>query len=81
MSQIWSKARKKPLLIQYREVRGGREGDKELIKTREGTLIAIRGRDYIIKGIEGELYPITKTTFYKTYDPLPYTDETTLPLK
>ena len=68
MQEIWHKARKKPLLIHYREVRGGNEGDKELIKTREGTLIAIRGRDFVIRGVEGELYPITKTTFYKTYD-------------
>lgn len=71
MSEIWKRARKKPLLIKYREVRGGRQGDKELIHTREGTLIAIRGRDFVIRGVEGELYPITKTTFTKTYDALP----------
>ncbi len=63
-------ARKKPVPIHYREVKGGREGDKELIHTREGTLVAVRGRDFIIKGVEGELYPITKTTFDKTYEPV-----------
>lgn len=66
--EIWKQARKKPVLVQYREVRGGNEGDKELIKTREGTLVAVRGRDVVIKGVEGEIYPITKTTFQKTYE-------------
>lgn len=60
----WKNARKKPVPIQFREV----EGEKEIIHTREGTLVAVKGKDYIIKGIEGELYPITKTTFHKTYN-------------
>ena len=66
----WHRARKKAVLIEYREVQGGKEGDKELIHTREGTLVGVRGRDFIIKGVEGELYPITKATFNKTYDPV-----------
>jgi hypothetical protein len=70
MQDIWQKARKKPVLVHYREVRGGHDGDKEIIKTREGTLIGVRGRDFIVKGIEGEVYPITKTTFHKTYSTL-----------
>lgn len=60
----WGKARKKPLIVAYREV----EGDEEKIITREGTLIAKKGHDFIIRGFEGELYPIDKQIFYKTYD-------------
>ncbi len=67
-SDIWKHARKKPLLVQYREVRGGKDGDKEIIKTRGGPVIAVRGRDFIIKDIEGQLYPVTKEIFLKTYD-------------
>lgn len=62
----WRKARKKPVEIEFREVKG----KKETIKTREGELVAIKHRDFVIRGIEGELYPITKSTFYKTYDVL-----------
>ena len=62
----WKKARKKPVVIEFREV----FGKEEKIPTREGVLTAIQGRDFVIKGIEGELYPITKTTFYKTYEVL-----------
>lgn len=54
------------MVIEYREVMGKRE----LIPTREGILTAIAGRDYIIKGIEGEIYPITKEIFDRTYERL-----------
>lgn len=66
MSQetLWKKARKKPVVISYREV----IGEKEEIKTREGTLYAYAGKDVIIRGVEGEVYPCAKTIFDKTYD-------------
>lgn len=66
MGKGWRKARKKPIVVEFREV----IGEREMIGTREGVLTAIRNRDFIIRGIEGEEYPITKTTFYKTYDML-----------
>ncbi len=69
-SDIWKRARKKPLLVQYREVRGGKDGDKEIVKTRGGPVIAVRGRDFIIKDIDGQIYPITKEIFGKTYEVL-----------
>ncbi len=62
----WKKARKKPVVIEFREV----VGEREIIETREGKLTAIRGRDFIIRGVEGEEYPITKRTFRRTYDVL-----------
>lgn len=37
------------------------------IHTLEGTMTALRG-DFIIRGIEGELYPCKKDIFHKTYE-------------
>lgn len=67
----WQKARKKPLIIEYREVEvkttfKDRKG--EYVETKEGLLFAFEGEDFIIKGIVGELYPIKKDIFYKTYE-------------
>lgn len=38
-----------------------------LVLTREGTLLATMG-DYIIKGVNGELYPCKPDVFAKTYE-------------
>lgn len=38
-----------------------------VIETLEGDMTANRG-DYIIKGVEGEFYPIQPDIFHKTYD-------------
>lgn len=43
------------------------EDVKLCIKTLEGTMIADRG-DYIIKGVNGELYPYKPDIFEKTYE-------------
>jgi hypothetical protein len=44
--------------------------DKTLsIETLEGVMIAQIG-DYIIKGVNGEIYPIKPDIFVKTYDPV-----------
>lgn len=37
------------------------------IHTLEGTMTASRG-DFIIRGVEGELYPCKEDIFYKTYE-------------
>ena len=60
----WHHAKKKPIIVKYREV----QGEKEEIHTREGILTAWKGKDYVIQGINGELYPIGKAIFEKTYD-------------
>ena len=62
----WKKARKKPVVVEFREV----DGREETIKTREGELKAYKDKDYIIRGVEGELYPISKEIFKKTYEEL-----------
>lgn len=74
----WKKARKKPIVIEFREpepnvvfLQNDLTGEKvkgEIVHTREGRLEARIGRDFIIRGIEGELYPIDKQIFFKTYE-------------
>ncbi len=60
----WRKCRKKPVVVEFREVLG----QWEVINTKEGVLTAFRDTDYIIRGVNGEHYPIKKEIFYKTYD-------------
>ena len=67
----WRSAVKKPIEVEYREV----EGEKERIQSREGDLLAIAGEDLIIRGIDGELYPISKDIFEETYEVLEQADE------
>ena len=76
-SKKWRKAWKKQVEIEYREVepqvhiRTKMPERKEIwgesIETREGLLFGYPEQDYIIRGIEGEIYPIKKTIFDKTY--------------
>ena len=59
----WFACRKRPVIVGYRvPLIGG-----EYIETREGKLFADHTQDYIIKGVEGEEYPIKRDIFYKTY--------------
>ena len=58
----WFKARKKPVVIEAREALPG-----ESIETREGTLVAQEG-DLIIRGVQGEIYPIGREIFEETYE-------------
>ena len=61
----WSKFKqykKKPVVVDAYQT------DQEVeIETLEGVMLASKG-DYIIKGIEGELYPCKPEIFLKTYD-------------
>ena len=76
---MWRKARKKPVEVEFREVEpisdfswsyGRKIGDifGETVSTLEGSMMAVTGRDYIIRGVKGELYPIKKDIFNETYD-------------
>lgn len=60
----WSKARKRPVVVEYREP----TEEVEEIHTREGTVVARKGEDYVIRGVEGEIYPIGKEIFAETYE-------------
>lgn len=76
----WGKARKKPVVVEFREVERKDlirikypqkiEVWGEVIETREGILYGYVGEDYIIKGVDGEIYPIKKDIFAKTYEVL-----------
>jgi len=73
--KVWRKARKKPVVVEFREPEPNGEhfdGEKwvkaEFINTLEGTLVAVLGRDYVIRGVNGELYPIRKDIFNQTYE-------------
>jgi len=61
---VWRKAKKKPVIVEFREVRG----EVEKIWTREGMVYAFPETDFIIRGVDGEIYPIKKEIFYKTYE-------------
>ena len=61
--KIWKPCTKNAVLLHYRGV----NGEKEIIHTWEGDLVALRERDYIIKGLEGEEYPIEKSLFSRLY--------------
>jgi len=73
----WFKARKKPVVVDVREVEPKVDVFSpetqtwvkgELINTPEGLMIAIVDRDFIIRGVQGEMYPIKKEIFYQTYE-------------
>lgn len=64
---VWQRAKKKPVIVSYREV----EAPREMIHTREGTLWAYTGMDYIIRGVDGEEYPINKRIFEMSYEVVP----------
>jgi len=64
MVEVWRKARKKAVVIEFREV----EGTSETVKTKNGSVLARKSEDFVIRGIDGELYPINKQIFAKTYE-------------
>ena len=75
----WKQCKKKPVIVHYREPNPintiyesaentAKPVKAEPVKTLEGLEFAIVGKDYVIKGIRGELYPIKKEIFAETYD-------------
>ena len=62
MSAEWFAVRKAPVEVEAR----GPISDPEQIETPEGTMDADAG-DYIVRGVEGEVYPVKPDIFSKTY--------------
>jgi hypothetical protein len=59
--QGWGRWKKKPVVIRAVKM------DKEFwIATREGVIKGNKD-DYLIEGVEGELYPCDSKIFHKTY--------------
>jgi len=60
----WRKCRKRPVVVEFREVRPNEDG----VETLEGFKPCEPGKHYVIRGVNGEVYPIEKTIFEKTYE-------------
>jgi hypothetical protein len=60
----WKPARKKPVEVEFVD-----PDERTVIHTREGRVIANDG-DYVIRGVDGEIYPISAEIFHRTYDDL-----------
>lgn len=60
----WKKFRKKPVVIEARLANGG-----EVIETLEGDMMAETG-GLVIRGVQGEEYPIKRDIFLQTYEPV-----------
>ena len=63
LNKDWKQYKKKPVVVKATEL----IEDKVIIKTREGELYGYKG-DFIIQGIEGEIYPCGREIFFKTYE-------------
>jgi len=59
---LWKKYRKKPVVIE-----AVRLEDDTPIYTLEGTMLGRKG-DWLIRGVNGELYPCKPDIFEKTYE-------------
>lgn len=66
---LWSDREKNKLIIdEYEEGNILIKSNEELkVITKEGTMTANKG-DYIIKGVQGEVYPCKPDIFEETYD-------------
>ena len=58
----WGKYRKRPVVIDAKQLTQRVE-----IDTREGTVVGEPG-DYLIVGVEGEIYPCGREIFEQTYE-------------
>lgn len=64
--EAWKPCRKKPLVVHVREATGDERAGRGVF-TREGLTLA-RPDDLVMRGVEGELYPIGRDLFERTYD-------------
>jgi hypothetical protein len=58
----WAKYRKRPLVVDAKML-----NQRVEIETREGTMVG-EPMDYLVIGVEGEVYPVGREIFEKTYD-------------
>lgn len=52
----------------YCEFHYDSNGVRCILPTSEGSVMIIRAGDFVIKGVEGEIYPCESSIFEKTYD-------------
>lgn len=60
----WKKCRKKPIVVEFREV----DPDENGVETLEGFKPCDPSKHFIIRGVSGEIYPIEKEIFSQTYE-------------
>lgn len=60
----WRKARKKPVVVEFREVKG----EFEIVETLHGLVKANKLSDYIVKTIQGDIYPCDKLLFHMIHE-------------
>ena len=58
----WKPWIKKPVIVHYREIQPG----ESVVSTREG-ITPVLETDLLMMGVEGEVYPISRDVFEKTY--------------
>ena len=58
----WKACIKKPVIVHYREIRPG----ETVVSTREG-ITPVLETDLLMMGVDGEVYPIARDIFEKTY--------------
>ena len=73
------KYRKRALVVDADPYRPGMEDGFEngepFIKTLEGNMIVRKG-DYVVTGIEGERYPVKRSIFRKSFEPIAQDENT-----
>jgi len=62
----WRKARKKPVVVEFREI----NGESEVVETLHGPVQANKHSDYVVKTVRGDVYPCDKLLFHETHDVL-----------
>lgn len=63
MDNEWKSCRKRPVVVHVREQRPG----ESHVSTREG-ITPVKPDDLIMRGVQGEEYPIGRELFEQTYD-------------
>jgi len=58
----YKKCRKKPIIVEFKEV------TDEFIYDVGTKTYTTPETHYLIRGVDGEIYPITKEIFHKTYE-------------
>lgn len=59
---IGNRVSKNPVIVHYREIQPG----ETVVSTREG-ITPVLETDLLMMGVEGEVYPIARDIFMKTY--------------
>lgn len=68
LHEAWNKDFSQPGAVLSEDYPNSRGGDRLMIRTLEG-IHGVSWNDWIIRGVQGELYPCKPDIFEATYDP------------